>query len=190
MTRPEKDAVVAHAETIGAEVVLARPATVSESFLAGVAGLASNDIVLIGLPDTIWEPLTGYRQPVAAVRDGADVGIGLFRIDESDLTRSDVVAFGANGAIEGIAVKPAEPPSEWIWAALPHGPTCGPASTGPSGQADTSTCCVAKDETCAASSSRTSGSTSVHTTRCDVLGPTVRSSCEGGRTRAARTRQA
>jgi hypothetical protein len=95
--------------------VLDRPATVSESFLAGIAGLAQNDVVLIGFPDTIWEPVDGYRQPVAVVREGADVGLGLFRIDASDLSRSDVVVFGDDGRVEGIAVKPAEPPSEWIW---------------------------------------------------------------------------
>jgi len=115
VARPEKDDVIAHAEKLGAEVVLARPATVSESFLAGMSGLGEDNIVLIGFPDTIWEPVEGYREPVSAVRDGADVGLGLFRIDASDLTRSDVVVFGRNGRIDGIAVKPAEPPSEWIW---------------------------------------------------------------------------
>lgn len=115
VTRPEKSDLIAHAEEIGAEIVLAHPETVSESFLAGVDGLAKNDIALMGFPDTIWEPVDGYRPAVAAVHDGADVGLGLFRIAASDLTRSDVVVFGETGRIEGIDVKPAHPVSEWIW---------------------------------------------------------------------------
>ena len=53
--------------------------------------------------------------PVAAVREGADMGLGLFRIEPSDLPRSDVVVFGEGGRIERIDVKPAEPSSDWIW---------------------------------------------------------------------------
>ncbi|MDQ3121046.1 MAG: NTP transferase domain-containing protein [Actinomycetota bacterium] len=115
VTRPEKSDLITHAEEIGAEIVLARPATVSESFLAGMVGLTSGAIALIGFPDTIWEPVDGYRPLVAAVQDGADVGLGLFRIAVSDLARSDVVVFGESGCIEGVDVKPAKPQSEWIW---------------------------------------------------------------------------
>ena len=115
VTRPEKSDLIAHAGEIGAEIVLAYPATVSESFLTGMSGLARNDIALIGFPDTIWEPLDGYRPVVGAVSKGADVGLGLFRIASSDLTRSDVVVFGQTGRIEGIDIKPANPPSDWIW---------------------------------------------------------------------------
>jgi len=115
VTRPEKEDLIAHAEEIGAEIVLGHPGTVSESFLAGVAALAADDIALIGFPDTIWEPVDGYRPVVAAVHEGADVGLGLFRIAASDLTRSDVVVFGQAGRITGIDVKPAEPASEWVW---------------------------------------------------------------------------
>ena len=115
VTRPEKEDVIAHAAEIGAEVVLGRPVMVSESFLAGMAGLAEDDIVLIGFPDTLWEPVDGYAPLVAAVREGADVAVGLFRIDAADLPRSDVVVFGADGRIARVDVKPADPASEWIW---------------------------------------------------------------------------
>lgn len=115
VTRPEKSDLIAHASKIGAEIVVAHPATVSESFLAGMTGLARHDIALIGFPDTIWEPVDGYRPVVSAVNEGADVGLGLFRIAPSDLTRSDVVVFGQTGRIEGIDVKPTDPQSEWIW---------------------------------------------------------------------------
>ena len=112
VTRPEKKDLIGHAQAIGAEIVRGHPETVSESFLAGMAGLADDDIALIGFPDTIWEPVDGYRPIVAAVHAGADVGLGLFRIAASDLTRSDVVVFGESGRIEGIDVKPAEPASQ------------------------------------------------------------------------------
>ncbi len=115
VTRPEKTDVIAHAEEIAAEVVLGYPATVSASFLAGMAGVPDHDIVLIGFPDTIWEPVDGYRRVVAAVEEGADVGLGLFRIDPSDLPRSDVVVFDDEDRIAAIDVKPELPRSEYIW---------------------------------------------------------------------------
>jgi glucose-1-phosphate thymidylyltransferase len=115
VTRAEKEDVVAHAEDVGAEVVLANPKWVSESFLAGMEGLNADDVVLIGFPDTLWEPETGYVPLVHAVTEGRDVALGLFRIRPADLTRSDVVVFDRGGRITGIAVKPARPRSEWIW---------------------------------------------------------------------------
>jgi glucose-1-phosphate thymidylyltransferase len=115
VTRSEKDDVIAHAQELGAEVVVAYPKSVSESFRAGMQGLHDEDIVLIGFPDTLWEPETGYVPLVHAVAAGCDVALGLFRISPADLTRSDVVVFDREGHITGIDVKPARPRSEWIW---------------------------------------------------------------------------
>lgn len=173
VTRPEKKDVIAHAAELGADVVLGHPATVSESFLAGMAGLGEDDIVLIGLPDTLWEPIDGFRPLVDAVREGSEVAVGLFRIDAADLPRSDVVAFGVDGSIARIDIKPVEPASDWIWAAPPGRPMSGPGSTGPSGPEATSTYSAAKVETCAVSSSPRSGSTSGRRTRCSVPFPTT-----------------
>jgi glucose-1-phosphate thymidylyltransferase len=115
VTRAEKEDVVAHAEHVGAEVVLANPKSVSESFVAGMKGLTSDDVVLIGFPDTLWEPETGYVPLVHAVTKGRDVALGLFRISPDDLTRSDVVVFDREGRVTGIDVKPGTARSEWIW---------------------------------------------------------------------------
>jgi glucose-1-phosphate thymidylyltransferase len=115
VTRAEKEDVIAHAGALGAEVVLAHPQSVSESFVAGMVGLDDRDIALIGFPDTLWEPETGYVPLVRAVRDGRDVALGLFRIAPADLSRSDVVVFDERGRISGIDVKPAQPRSAWIW---------------------------------------------------------------------------
>ena len=52
--------------------VLAEPATVSESFAAGMGGLAEEDIVLIGFPDTVWQPEDGFQVLVRAVQSGCD----------------------------------------------------------------------------------------------------------------------
>jgi glucose-1-phosphate thymidylyltransferase len=113
VTRPEKRDVVAYAEAIGARVVLGDPPTVTESFSAGVAGCARDDVILIGWPDTIWEPVDGYARLLAA-RSDDDVALGLFRLDH-DLTRSDVVVFDADGRIAGIEIKPETPRSDRIW---------------------------------------------------------------------------
>jgi glucose-1-phosphate thymidylyltransferase len=113
VTRAEKTDVIAHADEIGATVVLAQPTTPSESFVAGMAGLAPEDVVLIGWPDTLWEPEDGYVPLVQAVEEGREIALGLFQTP--DLERSDVLSFDGSGRITGIHIKPTEPPSTWIW---------------------------------------------------------------------------
>ena len=113
VTRPEKEDVIAHVEELEATIVLARPASVAESFLAGMKGLDEEDIVLIGFPDTVWEPEDGFVLLVQSVGEGGGVALGLFRALE--LERCDVVVLGEDGRVMGIDVKPAEPRSEWIW---------------------------------------------------------------------------
>jgi glucose-1-phosphate thymidylyltransferase len=113
VTRPEKKDVIVHAEEIGATVVLAYPETPGESFAAGMAGLTPEDVVLIGWPDTLWEPEDGYVPLVRAVERGREIALGLF--ETPDLERSDVLSFDGAGRITGIHIKPAKPPSNWIW---------------------------------------------------------------------------
>jgi glucose-1-phosphate thymidylyltransferase len=114
VTRPEKRDVIEHAESLEAVVVLARPATTSESFVAGLQGLEPEDVALLGWPDTLWEPPDGYRSLVDAVERGSEIALGLFELAQ-DLERSDVISFDEAGGIDGIKVKPARPPSSWIW---------------------------------------------------------------------------
>jgi glucose-1-phosphate thymidylyltransferase len=113
VTRPEKLDVIAHAQELGAKVVLGYPTTTSESFAAALDDLAPDDIVLLGWPDSLWEPEDAYVQLVEAVEEGHELVLGLF--ETSDLERSDVVSFDEAGKITGIHIKPAEPPSTWIW---------------------------------------------------------------------------
>ena len=70
-----------------------------------MAGLAPEDIVLIGWPDTLWEPEDGYVPLVAGRREGHEIALGLF--ETPDLERSDVLSFDGSGRITGIHIKPA-----------------------------------------------------------------------------------
>ena len=113
VTRPAKRDVIGHAEELGAAVVLAEPVSLGASLATGMAGVDSADVILIGFPDTFWQPEDGFRPLVQAVERGCEVALGLFRTP--DLERSDVVVFGEEGRIVGIDVKPAAPRSDWIW---------------------------------------------------------------------------
>ncbi len=113
VTRPEKTDVVVNARRHGAEVVEARPATLGESVLAGSSGLSPDDVVLLGFPDSIWEPLDGYRALLQLLEAGFEVGLGLFRA--KDLSRYEPVALADGGRVRGIEFKPKRPSSEWLW---------------------------------------------------------------------------
>jgi glucose-1-phosphate thymidylyltransferase len=115
VTRPDKTDVIAHGADIGAEVVLATPPQVSASFAAGMADLADDDIVLLGFPDTLWEPEDGFQPLVEMVANGCEAALGLFRIDSADLSRSDVVVCDSTGRVLRIDVKHPEPVSDSIW---------------------------------------------------------------------------
>ncbi len=115
VTRPEKEDVVSYAEEVGAAVVPAHTANINESFAAGVASLDDEDIALLGFPDSLWEPVDGYRRLVEAVQGGEEVALGLF--ETPGLEGSDYLRLDASGRIERIEIKPANPPSDWIWGA-------------------------------------------------------------------------
>jgi NDP-sugar pyrophosphorylase family protein len=113
VTRPEKRDVAARAGELDASAIEVRTRTVTESIAAGLEGLEPDDVVLLGFPDTVWEPVDGFRRLVETLAAGTDAVLGLFRTP--DLRRSDVIRFDENGRVAGVAVKPADPPSEWIW---------------------------------------------------------------------------
>ncbi len=116
VTRPEKDDVIAHAKRRGASVITGHPPSPSASVRLGLAGLAPTDIVLVGFPDTIWDPADGFCRLLAAVEAGSAVALGLFETSSPrDLTRSDVVTLAPDGRIIRVDVKPSRPISPWIW---------------------------------------------------------------------------
>jgi NDP-sugar pyrophosphorylase family protein len=113
VTRPEKHDVAEHARRLWAEVVEGRPASVGESVRLGLGGLAPDDVVLVGFPDSVWEPVEGFSTLVDELVDEVEVVLGCFR--SSELERSDVVLADDEGAVHAVQVKPAHPASELIW---------------------------------------------------------------------------
>jgi NDP-sugar pyrophosphorylase family protein len=112
VTRPEKLDVVDHARARGATVVLARPTSVSESLLAGAKGLDAETAVVLGFPDTLWQPLDGFVRLLAVLGPGVAVALGIFRAEDPE--RSDVVSLEGD-RVTAIEVKPERPASDLVW---------------------------------------------------------------------------
>ena len=113
VTRPEKRDVIARAHALGATVIEAHPESLAASLLIAMRDLRARDIVLVGLPDSIWEPADGFVSLTDAVIGGADLALGLFRFEEPE--RAEVVAFDDDGLVTGVVVRPRAPASNWIW---------------------------------------------------------------------------
>lgn len=113
VTRPDKADVIEHAEELGAEVVLGEPPTLAASVVLGLQGLAGSDVVLVGLPDTLWEPIDGYVQLLEHLGESADAVLGVFESDEPE--RSDVVVLDEQGAVRRVHVKEIDPPGRLVW---------------------------------------------------------------------------
>lgn len=113
VTRPEKEDVAEHARSRGAAVIEGRPASVAESVRLGCGGLSPDDVVLLGFPDSLWEPEDGFVQLVDALDDVYHVALGCFRSRE--LERSDVVVADDRGRVRAVQVKPDRPASDLVW---------------------------------------------------------------------------
>jgi glucose-1-phosphate thymidylyltransferase len=111
VTRPDKDDVIDHATGIGLDVLLAEPETAAASVATGLDGLEPEDVVLLGFPDSIWEPVDGFRQ---LVEELGDLVLGVFSSSEPE--RSDVVEV-EGGEVRAVHVKAADPPGNLIWGA-------------------------------------------------------------------------
>jgi glucose-1-phosphate thymidylyltransferase len=115
VTRPDKPDVRDHARRLGLAVVEAEPGTLSESIAAGADGLTPDDVVLIGLPDSIWHPVDGFAELVRNLSPAAGLVLGVFRSSEPE--RGDVVDV-ADGVVRGVAVKPRQPAGDLVWGAV------------------------------------------------------------------------
>jgi glucose-1-phosphate thymidylyltransferase len=113
VTRPEKRDVIENARRLGAAVIEAYPASPAASMLAGMRGLAADDVVLFGFPDSIWEPVDGFRSLAGLVDGGAEVALGLFRT--SLVERPDVAVLSPSGLVTEIDVGSDSPPPHLIW---------------------------------------------------------------------------
>jgi glucose-1-phosphate thymidylyltransferase len=115
VVRPQKDDVLERARALELTVVEAEPDSLAESALAGVAGLADDDTVLLDLPDSIWEPVDGFRLLLGALGPGTDVVLATFR--SADPARGDVVETDADDRVTAVHVKSPEPPGDEVWGA-------------------------------------------------------------------------
>jgi dTDP-glucose pyrophosphorylase len=113
VTRPDKRDVIEHCAELGIRVIEGQPETLAQSIALGVEGLASDDVTLIGLPDTIWDGEEGFARLVEALDGETDVVLGLFTSAEPE--RSDVVTLDPSGLVTAVAVKPERPASNLIW---------------------------------------------------------------------------
>lgn len=113
VTRPDKLDVIEHARELGASVITGTPATLSASIVLGLRGLDQSDAVLVGLPDTLWEPVDGFVELLARLDDGADIVLGVFESDEPE--RSDVVVLDERGFVQRVHVKEPDPPGNLVW---------------------------------------------------------------------------
>jgi glucose-1-phosphate thymidylyltransferase len=133
VTRPDKKDVIEHARELGADLVMGTPQSLAASLALGLHGLSAVDIVLVGLPDTVWEPMDGFVQLLDRLEEGSDIVLGVFESDEPE--RSDVVVLDERGLVQRVHVKEADPPGNSVWgcfaarvgalAGLEHSPSPG-----------------------------------------------------------------
>jgi glucose-1-phosphate thymidylyltransferase len=116
VTRPDKQDVVDRAVELGAIVVEGHPPSVADSLLLGMEGLARDDVVLFGFPDSLWEPVDGFARLLTALGEEHEVVVGLF--STHDLARSDVVVLDGPDRAAEIHVKPERPPTDLVWGCL------------------------------------------------------------------------
>jgi glucose-1-phosphate thymidylyltransferase len=88
-----------------------KPAGLCDAIFRALPLIADDDHVLIGLPDTIWFPSTGF----AALPDDV-LSFLLFPVEQPELF--DAVVTDAHGNVEEIQVKQREARSSWIWGAI------------------------------------------------------------------------
>jgi hypothetical protein len=113
VTRPDKHDVIENAVRHKATVIAGRPDSLAASLLAGMCGLADEDVVIFGFPDSIWDPVDAYTRIIPLLDGRWEVALGLFHAE--DLTRYEPVVFDESGQVLRIEFKPERPSSNRIW---------------------------------------------------------------------------
>jgi NDP-sugar pyrophosphorylase family protein len=116
VTRPEKEDVVRHAAARGGTVVVAHPATLGDSVRAGLVGIGPGNVVLVGFPDSIWDPIDGFLRLRARLDAGAGIALGLFKTPHPQ--RSAVVTLAQSGHVMAVELHPNRPVSDLVWGCL------------------------------------------------------------------------
>jgi dTDP-glucose pyrophosphorylase len=89
-------------------VVQEAAAGLCDALFRALPFIADDELVCVGLPDTIWFPEDGF-----ALLDAAGLSFLLFPVDQPQLF--DAVEFDAAGAVQHIDVKAPAPKSRWVW---------------------------------------------------------------------------
>jgi dTDP-glucose pyrophosphorylase len=85
-----------------------RPAGLCDALFRALPFVAPGDELLVGLPDTVWFPLEGFR----ALPPGG-LSFLLFPVQRPELF--DAVVHDDDGAVREIQVKERAPATAWIW---------------------------------------------------------------------------
>jgi dTDP-glucose pyrophosphorylase len=94
-----------------AYVVQPSPGGLCDALFRAAPLIAPEESVLLGLPDTVWEPEDGF-----AKLPGDRLAFLLFPVDRPELF--DAVVMGRDGSVEEIQVKQAHARSNWIWGGV------------------------------------------------------------------------
>jgi dTDP-glucose pyrophosphorylase len=121
VTRVAKQDLVDHLGPLGVEVVFGEPADVAASLSLGIAGLADDDLVVSGFPDTVWGPANGMTRLLGALEVDPlrQVALGLFQV--ADVTACDEVVVEADEmglTVVSVRPKPTDPVSDITWGCL------------------------------------------------------------------------
>jgi glucose-1-phosphate thymidylyltransferase len=95
-------------------VVQPRPAGLCDAIFRAAPLIHAEDVVLVGLPDTVWFPEDGFRQLAACARDL--LGFLLFPVSQPQLF--DAVVTDDANAVREIQVKHAQAKTPWVWGAI------------------------------------------------------------------------
>lgn len=87
------------------------PKGLCDALFTAMPFLSPADDVLVGLPDTVWFPETGF----AALPTGA-FSFLLFPVDRPELF--DAVVCDEDGVVEQVQVKSRRPSTHWVWGAF------------------------------------------------------------------------
>jgi glucose-1-phosphate thymidylyltransferase len=88
-----------------------RPAGLCDALFRALPFLSPADELLVGLPDTVWFPLDGFRALPAS-----GLSFLLFPVTRPELF--DAVIHGPDGGVREIQVKQPQPATRWIWGAF------------------------------------------------------------------------
>lgn len=74
----------------------------------------SDNIIMLGFPDIIFEPLDAFTQLLNQQQTtGADLVLGLFKTDKPE--KADMVVFDKNGYLKDIIIKPEQSQQIYTW---------------------------------------------------------------------------